>query len=357
MSPSSLTELVDVDREFAAIVDALTRRGFLAGAAGGAALLGLAACGESDSPAASTATGETPWTVEHKYGTTTIPRRPQRVVTLGYTDQEPALALGVRPVGVVDFWGERPYGKWPWEHELWDGKEPTVVGERDDYDLEKIVGLQPDLIVGLYSGMTKQDYAKLSDIAPTVAQPPGYADFAATWSVITEMMGRCLGREAEAKKLVAGLEARFAEVRRAHPEWSGKTVAVVEPMPAGRFAVFGAGDPKVQFMESLGFTIDPAVAKFAPGGDVATLSAERLDLLDVDQLVVLVDAGDPTERQVRANRLFTDLGVVTEGRTLFLPFGTNPPVGAAMAFNSALSIPFGIDHVVPALVAQAGSAG
>ncbi|MEV6283473.1 iron-siderophore ABC transporter substrate-binding protein [Kribbella sp. NPDC051770] len=335
------------DLEFSALVDELTRRGFLAGGRSTAALFGLAACGDDDKPSADAPAAAAP--VAHKYGTTTPPTRPQRVVSLGYTDHEPLLALGVRPVGVVDFFGERPYGNWLWETPLWDGSKPEIVGERDEYQYEKIAALRPDLIVGLYSGMTRQNYDTLSKLAPVVAQPRDYADFAGPWTVMTKLAGQAVGRTAEADKLVAGITVQFAKARQAHPEWAGKTVAKVEPAKADEWAVFGAADPKLQFFEGLGFTVAPAVLKLEPGGDVATLSLERLDLLEVDQLVVLIDTGDQTEQQVRANPIFDKLAVARENRTLYLPFSAAPATGAALAFNSVLSIPFGIDQVVTAL--------
>jgi iron complex transport system substrate-binding protein len=66
--------------------------------------LALAGCGGDDDDAAGDrpATGQTaaaafPVSVEHKFGTTRIESEPERVVTVGYTDQDPVLALGRRP--------------------------------------------------------------------------------------------------------------------------------------------------------------------------------------------------------------------------------------------------------------------
>ncbi|MFP5021179.1 iron-siderophore ABC transporter substrate-binding protein [Pseudonocardia phyllosphaerae] len=314
-----------------------------------AALLGLTACSGGEPSAASGNEEQSAAPVQHKYGTTTVPAQAQRVVTVGYTDQEPVLALGVAPVGVVDFFGERPYGSWPWEKALWNGTVPAIVGERDEYQLEKIASLHPDLIIGLYSGMTQASYEALTRIAPTVAQPVGFADFAAPWTVQTDMAGRSLGRQPQAQKLVDDVNAQVTAARQAHPEWAGKTVAVVEPAATGEWAVFGAADPKLQFLEGLGFTVAPIVRQLEAGGDVAQLSTERLDLLEVDRLVLLIDPGDPTEAKVRANPLFSRLRVAREGRALFLPFSPAPSSGAAMAFNSVLSIPYGLQQVVPAL--------
>lgn len=338
----------DIDAEFARIVDELTRRGLFTGGLGAAALLGLGACGQDRSAPAGSGPSAGSRSVRHKYGTTDVPADPKRVVALGYTDLEPLLGLGVPPVGIVEFFGSGLDGAWAWEKPLWQGKTPQIVGERDTYNFEKVAALGPDLIIGMYSGMTKADYAKLSALAPTVAQPVGYPDFAAPWTVITRLAGQAVGRQEQAEKLITGVRSAFAGARKAHPEWAGKTVAVAEPFKADQWAVFGARDPKVQFVEELGFAIAPAVKSFNPGGDVKNLSVERLDLLDVDQLILLIDTGDRTAPQVKDDPLFGKLRV-SRGRTAFLPFSADPPVGAALSYNSAISIPFGIEHVVAAL--------
>ncbi|SIS00852.1 iron-siderophore ABC transporter substrate-binding protein [Williamsia sterculiae] len=329
----------------------LTRRHFLLAGLGSLGALGVAGCGRADSssPASSSVA---PARVTHKYGSTEVPANPRRVVTLGYTDQEPVLGLGVKPVGVVDFFGERPYGKWPWEASIWAGQQPTIVGERDTYNFGKIASLEPDLILGMYSGMTKADYDKLSGIAATVAQPVGHADFAAPWTVITQLAGDALGRRAQADRAIAAVQAEFTTARDAHPQWKGQTVAVVEPAKVDEWAVFGAGDPKLQFTEGLGFTVFPAVRAFNPGGDVKNVSTERLDTIDADRVIFLIDTGDQTEQQVRENTLFRTLKVARTNCATFLPFEAEPPIGAALAFNSIISIPYGIDQVVARLNSQ-----
>ena len=46
-----------------------------------------------------------PVTIEHKYGSTTIATRPERVVSVGDRDHEHLLALGIEPAGVRDWYG------------------------------------------------------------------------------------------------------------------------------------------------------------------------------------------------------------------------------------------------------------
>ncbi|MGI5446662.1 iron-siderophore ABC transporter substrate-binding protein [Streptomyces sp. CA-243310] len=320
------------------------------------AALTLAACGGGDSDKTDTAkSGETgaaagafPVTLEHKYGSTTIAEQPKKVVTLGLSDQDAVLALGVKPVGAVDWFKEQPYGKWPWAKDLWGSTPPQVVGERDEYNMEKIAALKPDLIIAQYSGMKKEQYDTLSKIAKVVAQPKGAEDYQATWQVMTKQIGKALGKDAETGKLIAGIDARFKAVRDKHPEWKGKTVSVGEPYEPGKFSAFSPKDPKVIFLSEMGFTTSEAYRTALGKENVADLSSERLDVMEADRTVWLGTA--ETEAAMKADPLYQKTRVHQEKRDLFLPYDS-PDIGAALSFNTVLSIPYAIDQVVPKLEA------
>jgi iron complex transport system substrate-binding protein len=309
----------------------------------------LAACGGT--PVTSGEPGPAgpgfPVRIEHKYGVTEIPSAPLKVVTLGLSDHDAVLALGIKPVGAIDWFGERPYGVWPWASPLWAGFEPEIVGNREDYRYEKIIGLEPDLIISLYTGMKKEQYETLSKIAPTVAQSGKVADYAMTWEDMTMVTGRALGKEAQAKTLVDGINARFAAARQAHPEFAGKGVAVVDSFQPGQYAVFPPFDPKVKFMTALGFQVPPSIVTLVGNQNAAMISSEQVDVLEVDRLIWL--CADPTaETRVKADQLYAKLKVASEGRALFVPY-TTPPIGAAFSFNTVLSIPYALDNALPLL--------
>jgi iron complex transport system substrate-binding protein len=317
------------------------------------AALVLTGCGVSDPPPAgqSTASGDGdaafPVSVEHKYGTTEIPKEPKRVVTLGLSDQDAVLALGVKPVGAVDWFKERPYGLWPWTKDLWGKDTPEIVGERDDFDPEKVLNLKPDLILALYSGMTKEQYGELSKIAPTVGQPKDFADYGAPWQDMTRLTGQALGKADEADKLISDIDAKFADVREQHADWDGKSVAVVDPFQAGKYAVFQKTDPKAVFMTEMGFQVPDAINEAAGENNAAEISAERADLIDTDLLLFLT--ADPSaESRVKADPVYKGLKVARENRAMFVPYA-QPPIGAALSFNTVLSIPYALDQFVPLL--------
>ncbi|MFI5843334.1 iron-siderophore ABC transporter substrate-binding protein [Catenuloplanes sp. NPDC051500] len=315
------------------------------------AVLALTGCaggdGDASAPPSGPAAAGFPVSVEHKYGTTEIKAAPARVVTLGLSDQDPVLALGVVPVGAIDWFLERPYGKWPWAQPLWAGKTPEIVGERDDYNLEKVAALKPDLIIGLYSGMTEDQYGKLSKIAPTVAQPVGFDDYTAPWQDMTKLAGKALGKQAEADALIAGIDARLADLASKNPGFAGKSVAVVEPYEPGKYAIFAPSDPKVVLLTKLGFVTPQPIVDAAGQEYAAEIGSEQLSLVDVDKLVFLTaDAG--TETTVKADKVYGTLKVAQENRAVFLPY-EEPPLGAALSFSTVLSIPYALDQLVPLL--------
>ncbi|MFF2777136.1 iron-siderophore ABC transporter substrate-binding protein [Streptomyces sp. NPDC058052] len=323
------------------------------------AALALSACGGGSEkteakPGATTADGSAssafPVTVEHKYGSTTIDKEPKRVVTLGLSDQDAVLALGVTPVGAVDWFKEKPYGKWPWTKDKWGSAQPQIVGERDEYNIEKIAALKPDLVIAQYSGMKKEQYDTLSKFTKVVAQPKGLPDYGASWQVMTRQIGASLGRTAETDELIAGIDARFKAARDKHPEWARKTLAVADSFEAGKYSAFTKTDPKSIFFQELGFKLKPEIDTLAkPGWNVAELSAEKLDVLDVDRLVWVTSSTDANTR-IQAEPLYKKLKVHGEKRDLFVPY-QDPDIGAAFSFNTVLSIPYAIDEIEPLLTA------
>ncbi|MCS7481127.1 iron-siderophore ABC transporter substrate-binding protein [Umezawaea endophytica] len=320
------------------------------------ATLLLAACGGGDTTAGGSSTpassggGAFPVKVDHKYGTTEVKAEPKRVVTLGLSDQDVVLALGTKPVGAIDWFKETPYGKWPWTKSLWGDTPPEVVGERDEYNMEKIAGLKPDLILAQYSGMKQEQYDTLSKIAPVVAQPKGFEDYQAPWQDSARLAGKALGKSTEVDKLITDIDGKFAAAKTAHPEFAGKSAVVADAYQPGTYSVFSPNDPKMLFLTQLGFVVSDKLKEAVGTENVVDLSYERFDVIDVDRLVWLI--ADPASTdQIKNEALYKNLKVVQEKRDLFVPYD-EPPVGAAMSFNTVLSIPYALEQMLPLLSAK-----
>lgn len=253
--------------------------------AAAAAVMFAAACGERSpdaravsAPEGGPAKGAFPVTIEHKYGSTQITEEPNRVLSLGFQEHDAIFALGVTPIAVRYWFGGKTDVIFPWADDEAAGARPEILEmPYDNLNFEKIASLRPDLILGIYSGMTDRDYETLAKIAPTVAQTGDYVDYGVPWQDMTRTVGRALGRAERADKLVTDLEARFDGVRSQNPAFAGKTVAVATYSGAGQDpGFFASEDPRSRFFTSLGFKVPAALDQIAGDKFFGTVSAERL---------------------------------------------------------------------------------
>lgn len=300
----------------------------------------------ADAPASSF-----PVTLEHKYGSTTISTQPQRIVTVGLTDHDALLALGIVPVGTTEWFGGYPGSIWPWAQDKLQGEVPAAVGG-DGINFEAITALDPDLILALYSGLTQEEYDLLSQIAPTVAQPAAYVDYGIPWQELTVTVGKAVGKQAEAEALVAAVEEKITQVRAEHPEFQGATAVVATPYQG--IWVYGPEDARGRLLTTLGFTLPEGLVEVTGAEFGGNLSMERADLLDVDVIIWL----DPQDAEGElGGPVYQSLPVHTEGREVFVN-SYEDPLGGATSFVSVLSLPFLLDGIVPQLAdAMAGPAG
>ncbi|MDQ6420640.1 iron-hydroxamate ABC transporter substrate-binding protein [Paenibacillus sp. LHD-117] len=165
---------------------------------------------ESAAPTEAPATGTI--TYESQSGPVEVPANPQRVVVLSSFAGN-VMALGVNIVGVDSWSKQNP----KWETRL---KDAVVV---TDEDLEKIIELEPDLIVGLDN---VKNVEKLKEIAPTVVYTYGKVDY------LTQQIeiGKLLNKEKEATDWVNDFKARAEkagnDIKAKIGE--GKTISVLE---------------------------------------------------------------------------------------------------------------------------------
>ena len=314
----------------------------------------LVGCGSDDDTAGPTGeaatveTGAFPVTIEHRYGETTVDAAPERVVVAGLREQDALLALGIVPVGTTEWYGEHPGAIFPWAEEaLGDAPKPEVLDFTDGLEFERIAGLRPDLIVAVYSGLTKKDYETLSKIAPTIAQPPGQVDWGSSWQDEILTVGRAVGKPAEAEKLRDQAQALLDQAAEKNPDFEGQTAAVATPYQG--IWVYGPQDARSRLLTDLGFTFPDALRDVGGDDFGGQLSGEKLDLLDVGALVWFANPG-PADK-VRDNKVYRRLDVRTEGRDVFLP--ENGTLYEATSFISVLSIPLLVDELVPKLAAAA----
>ena len=320
----------------------------------------LVACGSSgssaDAPASSSpssatsgATGSLPVTIKHAFGETVIDKAPTRVATWGWGSTDAAVALGVVPVAIPkQSYGAEPDGFNAWTKEgieKMGGTLPTLLTQADDPPYEEIIKSKPDLILANYSGITQAQYDTLKKIAPTVAYPD--QPWSTPWRDVVTTVGEALGKPDEAKTLLTDIDAEVKKVADAHPEFKGKTIAAVA-VDGSTFYVYKETDPRVEYLEDLGFTVAPSVDTLSDGkADTFfyTLSLEKVDGLTSDVLL-LYSASDKARTDALKQQGISSMAQVKEGRVANI-------VGEALVSSvsppTALSLTWGLDDFIASL--------
>jgi len=226
-----------------------------AGAAAGATALGLTLAGPGGgrafaqatpdaSPSASPVAIDGMKTVDTPVGTATVPMDPQRVVVMeNRVDLEIATALQLPVIGVgvymPDFGSAESYVN-PWIP-FTPGPDVTPF-DTSEADLEKIIQLNPDLLVSrIYYvdgtfGFTYDTMAKIAPIIPVefTVTPDGYYD----WRGELRWVAGILDRQALAEAPIAAYEAAVEGVKARHAASLGeKRIAVLRTTADGQIFV------------------------------------------------------------------------------------------------------------------------
>ena len=219
-----------------------------------------------------------------------------------------------------------------------------------ELDFEAIVALNPDVIIATHSGITAEEYERLAQIAPTVAQPAEYVDFGVPWQEQTAIIGRALGLEEQASQRISAVEASIQAAREANPSFEGASIAFVSPAAgSGQYWVFSPNTPPLRFLTSLGFVFPEQLAALVGDRDAVEISSEQIQLLDVDVLIWQVGS-EEEKTDLQANPLYQQLGLTQEGRDIFF-IGYADTLYGALSFSTVLSLPYAVEHLIPKLAA------
>ncbi|MFQ2104301.1 ABC transporter substrate-binding protein [Aeromonas rivipollensis] len=233
----------------------------------------------------------------------TVPDDPRRVVVLSELDLDSALTLGVQPVGTVNGRGQGTLPRYLLDKA---GKAIQVVGDLDNPNLEKLIDLEPDLIL---TGQTKPELlALLQEIAPTVVT----GNWGEPWKTVFNRSANVMNKEAEAKAFLARYDARLAQARSKLAKHQGEQVSIVRWNPKGPSYMHG-GTFASSVVTEMGLA-RPAHQIGDKSPHSPALSLESLNLLDGDWLVVgtLSASGDAVDamKQAEQTPAFQQLGAI-----------------------------------------------
>lgn len=327
----------------------------------------LASCGGTDggqeSSGASGASdgggadpGAFPVTVSHLYGETEIAAEPQRIATVSWVNADSVLALGLVPISMpLVEWGGNDHDSTDWIdaalEELGAGwgseAAPATYSEADGVNFDQIAASTPDLIVAAYSGLTQDDYDKLTRIAPTIG--PVAANYTTSWQDALTAVGQATGRAEAAQQITEDVTAQLAAVGEQNPAVRESTfITGTLGLADDSIDLYTSGDTRPRFFTALGMTQAEVVDENTDDETAFTIpwSAERADELDGDIFYTWAATGDTIE-SFQDNALFAQIPAVADGA---LVLTADDHLTLSISAASALSLPWAIEHVVPSVL-------
>ncbi|ART75422.1 ABC transporter substrate-binding protein [Sutcliffiella horikoshii] len=194
-----------------------------------AIILLLTACGNENNStnngsASNDADKQDKRVVEHLYGETEIPEKLDRVLSLRPSFTDHILALEEKPFAVT---GEEQYGGGyiPYLADQLDGVE--IVGNQASIDLEKILSLNPDLIL-IDDYVASQVYEDLNKIAPTIVigtEDPDAQNDPDYWQEDFLKIAEIYGKTELAEKKIKELDQKVAAAKEEISKLESKNLA------------------------------------------------------------------------------------------------------------------------------------
>jgi iron complex transport system substrate-binding protein len=338
----------------------LTRRSLVAAATTAVVALALTACSTgptsevSADPSATSSVGVDkdafPTTITHAFGETTVSAEPQRIATVGWNDADVVVALGVIPVGATKItWGGNAGGSTDWFDAGVAALDPDAQITRYDdtagVPVEEIAATRPDLILGVNSGISKEEYDKLSKIAPTVAYPG--AAWGTSWEDSVKVVGQALGRTTAAAQVAAETNKQIDDAVAKYPRIKGKSAAWAwfTPTDLSVVSLYTTHDLRPQLLRRFGMVDAPTVTALSKGNAQfsSNLSAEKSSTLDADVLIFYVEKPEEVE-VLKKNAL---LGQIPALKTNHFVASADNAVALTMSSPSPLSMPVALEEFLP----------
>jgi iron complex transport system substrate-binding protein len=258
--------------------------------------------------------------VRHAKGETCVPNNPQRIVVLGGLDY--ALSLGIKPIGSDGLDAQDIH-----LNDQFDGIEN--VGGEDAPNIEKILALKPDFIIG--GDYVAAVYGTLSRIAPTVLIA---YEHSGQWKEFFRQFAEVLGKTAEAEQVMDDYYARAEDFK---AQMQGRAaeleVSIVRVYPTHvnlylkeSFCGTVVADAGLSRPPAQDLTATKAGALF--GNQIQyTVSRERLQDADGDAIFIwsyghqneIAQQAQAEKEKLKADPLWSTLTAVQNGRVYEVP--------------------------------------
>lgn len=177
--------------------------------------------------------------------------------------------------------------------------------------------------------------------------------YGTSWQDSTSIIGKALGKEAEATKLIADTEATIKEKVAKYPQIAGKSFIYgnLEPASADGVNVYTANDNRPRFLSEIGMKLASVVEDNSKGSKEFFIpwSAEKANELESDIFVTWVPDAATTD-SIKSDPL---LGQIPAIKTGALVADSDNTLTLSISASSPLSLPWSLDTFLPQLATAA----
>lgn len=243
--------------------------------------------------------------IKHDLGEACVPLSPQRIIALDENMMEILLALDLKPVAAP----EPPLAGSKRLKFTKKAKDIVTLGKVAQPNLEKIVQLKPDLIVGFSFGV-EQNYKSLSNIAPTVA-----IDYTHTgWKDALVRVGEITGKSKQVQQLLDEYRQRIEVLRKKLNNKDNLKTVTISRFYTGEIPEFrNKFSFPVSVISEVGLSIPEKQNQITTTSEnpYVSVSLERIDLLDADILFAALDSkAEENFQKYQNSSLWQKLNVV-----------------------------------------------
>lgn len=233
--------------------------------------------------------------VQHESGKSCIPVDPQRIVAMDQDSLEILVALGLKPIATTR--ANRTGNKTAILSKTVDSI--IDLGKDGQPNLERIVRLNPDLIVGMF--FDPQNYKLFSEIAPTIQIEFGHAE----WKKTLQQFGEVLNKNKEAEKLLDAYQKKVESLKSIVKQKLGNIkVSIMRFYTTLEFTeILNHVSFPGSVIEELEFVNIPTIQRQSKGADETSVmvSLERVDWLEANAIFVALDPGAERNFQTYVN--------------------------------------------------------
>lgn len=270
-------------------------------------------------PAVARATEGWPRMVRHDAGELTLPAQPRRIVSTAPSLTGILLAIGApvvasaatTPSALTDDKGF--FSQWA---EVADERQVEVLYGKLEFDIEAIIGAEPDLLIISATGADSvvQHYAEL--VAQGIqAIVVNYSN--QSWQDIALQLGKATGLETEAADAIARFDAYVADVAASLRSLEGP-VSIVGYNIGGSYSVSKPMSPQAQLLAALGVTVtglpESLRGQVTRASDFEFISQENLPAAIAGDSVFLLRATDEDVAAFLADPVLANLPAVRARR-------------------------------------------